>query len=374
MMFFIQKNKKILLYFFILFSILSLIKNCIQALNWSADFQWFPSTLLLQGINHYQYFLDGGKPFLSQEGEYTHGLYVMLLPFASLDWELAKFFWMITNVVFVLAIPYMICKKFDLSKNLTIIIMCIFATCSPTRNVINYGQQSLLIMFFFILPFLYENKKSYLLSGISFFKYNVGFILPIYYLINKRFKYLFLSAIPSLVAWIIYFNMTNSEPITNLFEPLKLVFSKNYSWGGDVYSIAKSLEIFKQGFYFLNAKTFSSLGPLVISITICFFILIKISKINDKLLQLSLICLTTLVLAPHANYDYIFLLPLLIYSLKNFKNNKFNFYLIIFYFYLNKIFKHQLGFETGGINFYDTTLFILFFYCLIYNLFNYKHS
>ena len=118
--------------------------------------------------------------------------------------------------------------------------------------------------------------------------------------------------------------MTNSEPITNLFEPLKLVFSKNYSWGGDVYSIAKSLEIFNQGFYFLNAKAFSSFGPLAISITICFFILIKISKINDKLLQLSLICLTTLVLAPHANYDYIFLLPLLIYSLKNFKNNKFN--------------------------------------------------
>ena len=109
------------------------------------------------------------------------------------------------------------------------------------------------------MPFLNENKKSYFLSGISFFKYNVGFILPIYYLINKRFKYLFLSAILSLVAWIIYFNMTNSEPITNLFEPLKLVFSKNYSWGGDVYSIAKSLEIFNQGFYFLNAKAFSKL-------------------------------------------------------------------------------------------------------------------
>ena len=161
MKFLIQNNKKILLYIFILFSILSLIKNCIQALNWSADFQWFPSTLLLQGINHYQYFLDGGKPFLSQEGEYTHGLYVMLLPFASLDWELAKFFWMITNVFFVLSIPLLICRKFDIPKNLTLIIMCIFATCSPTRTVINYGQQSLFIMFFFILPFVYDNKKSY---------------------------------------------------------------------------------------------------------------------------------------------------------------------------------------------------------------------
>ena len=88
----------------------------------------------------------------------------MLLPFASLDWELAKFFWMITNVFFVLSIPLLICRKFDIPKNLTLIIMCIFATCSPTRTVINYGQQSLFIMFFFILPFVYDNKKSYFLS------------------------------------------------------------------------------------------------------------------------------------------------------------------------------------------------------------------
>ena len=367
-----QNRKKIFLYLFVLFSLASLIKNCLKALNWSADFQWFPSTLLLKGINHYDYFLNGGQPFLSQEGEYTHGLYVMFLPFASLDWELAKIFWMIANVIFVLAIPYVICKKFDVSKNITVIIMCIFATCSPTRTVINYGQQSLLIMFFFILPFLFDNKKSYLLSGISFFKYNIGFILPIYYLINKRFKYLFLSAIPSLVAWIVYFNMTNSDPITNLFEPLKLVFSKNYSWGGDIYSISKSFGIFNQDFYFLNVKQFNSFGPLIISLALCVFILIKISKIKDKLLQLSLICLSTLILAPHANYDYVFLLPLLIFSLKNFDNNKFNFFLIIFYFYINKIFKHLLGFESGVINYYDTSLFILFFYCLVHNLIKFK--
>ena len=359
-MIFTQNKKNILLYLFVLFSFASLIKNCLKALNWSADFQWFPSTLLLKGINHYEYFLKGGEAFLSQKGEYSHGLYVIFLPFASLEWELAKFFWMITNVFFVLAIPYMICRKFDVSKNLTIIIMCIFATCSPTRTVINYGQQSLLIMFFFILPFLYENKKSYFFSGISFFKYNIGFILPIYFLVNKKFKYLILSIIPSVVAWIIYFSMTNSDPITNLFEPIKLVFGKNYSWGNDIYSITKSFNIF------------NSFVSLAISLSLCTLTLIKLSKINDKLLQLSLICLSSLILAPHANYDYIILLPLLIYSLKNFQSNKLNFYFIIFYFYINKILKHQLGFETGGINYYDTILFILFFLCLIYNLFRQK--
>ncbi len=373
MNFFSQNKKKIFLYLFVLFALASLTKNGLQALNWSADFQWFPSTLLLKGINHYDFFLKGGQPFLSQEGEYTHGLYIMFLPFASLDWELAKLFWMVTNVFFVLSIPYLLCRKYEISKYLTILIMCIFATCSPTRTVINYGQQSLLIMFFFILPFVYENKKSYFLSGISFFKYNIGFILPIYYLLTKKFKYLFLSIIPSLIGWIIYFNLTKTDPLINLFEPIKLVISKNYSWGSDIYSIIKSLNIFNVNFYFINAKQFNDFTSIAISLILCFFIVIRISKIKDKLLQLSLLCLSTLVLAPHANYDYVFLLPLFIYSFKNFDKNKFNFYLIIFYFYFNKILKHQLGFETGGINYYDISIFILFFCCLIYNLFNYQN-
>ena len=52
-------KKQAFLYFIIFLSSVSLLKNCIQALSWSSDFQWFPSTLVLEGINHYNYFLDG---------------------------------------------------------------------------------------------------------------------------------------------------------------------------------------------------------------------------------------------------------------------------------------------------------------------------
>lgn len=358
-----MKNyKKTIMIFLVFLSLISLLNNCYKALKWSADFQWHPSTLLLNGINHYQYFLNGGKGFLSQLGEYGHGLYVLLLPFANLDWEYAKFFWMLTNVFFVFLIPLIICKKFKISKNITILIICIFATCSPTRTCINYGQQSLLIMFFFILPFVFNNKKSALLSGISYFKYSVGYVVPVYFLISKKFKFFLLSTIPAILGWIIYFTMTNSDPITNLFEPLILGVGKSYARGTDLYSILSSFNI-------LENKTYNTLLAIFFSISINGIFLYKINKIDDNLLKLSLICLSVVIFAPHSNYDYIFLLPLLIYSITNINENKFNLFIIIFYFYFSKIIKHLLGFDSGETNLYDSILFLTFFYCLIKNIF-----
>ena len=44
------------------------------------DFQWSPTKIMLEKINHYQYMLEGNteKILMSQYGEYLHGLYVIL--------------------------------------------------------------------------------------------------------------------------------------------------------------------------------------------------------------------------------------------------------------------------------------------------------
>ena len=328
-MFFIQKNKKILLYFFILFSILSLIKNCIQALNWSADFQWFPSTLLLQGINHYQYFLDGGKPFLSQEGEYTHGLYVMLLPFASLDWELAKFFWMITNVFFVLAIPYMICKKFDLSKFLTLLLVNLFLISTVLRIHIGYGQQTLLTLFFLILPFINNSKLSVIFSGISFFKFNIGYALFLYFLSLKKIKNIVLSAIPCIIGWLVYCLLTDTNLVKNLFQPLQLLlfWDEGKAFPVTFFSLLK------------NINNFPQILALVIPLILNFLIIIHIKKFSDNLYKLSILCLSALAFMPHQIHDYVLLVPLLIFSIKNFDKNisKINIIFIFYFFYFLRI-------------------------------------
>src|SRR6478735_5359932 len=55
----------------------------------SQDFQWSPSVLFLEGENPYEHYLSGNadqRIILSQEPNYAHGLYIVLAPFAKLDW------------------------------------------------------------------------------------------------------------------------------------------------------------------------------------------------------------------------------------------------------------------------------------------------
>lgn len=362
-------NKKnftlILFYLFIILSLISFIHTIIKSVQNGADFQWHPSKLLYQGINHYAYFLNGGKGFLSQFGEYGHGLYVILYPFTLLEWETAKILWLTLNIIFCFLIPILICKKFHLSFKKTIVIIGIFITCSQTRMGLNYGQQSLFTMFFLILPFIFRSKTSYFMSGFSYFKYSIGYILILTLLIKKKFNLLFYSILPSILGWFIYFIVTKSDPLTNLFEPLKLVLERNYNQSADLYSLLNKINF--TGSYFKNKL----LTVLIVLLFNC-IIIFKINKIKSNLEQLALICLTVLCLTPHANYDYILLLPLLILSISNLSNNfyKMNFIIIIYYFYFNKYIKHLVNYDQV----YQLGIFFILLICLFLNLFFKKNG
>ena len=362
------KYKKTFLLLFSL-SFLSLLQTSMKALENSCDLQWQPAKLLSQGINHYQYFMyHGGEVFMCQQGEYAHGLQVILLPLAYLEWDTAKLIWLFTNLILVFFIPILLCKKFNVSNELTLFVLFIFFTCSPTRSAIYLGQHSLFTMFFFILPFLYKNNFSYFFSGLSYFKYSIGLILAFYFLFCKKYKIFFISVIPSIIGWIIYFMMTNSDPITNLFEPLILTMKKDFLEDSNLYSLIsqihflelKNINIFQQTFK-LYPNTFFILNKSIILLLFIFLIFFYIKIIlnsNNDLAKLSIICLMVLVFLPHARYEYIFLLPLLILSLKNVDKIifKFNIGVIIYYFYFTRPIKHFINHDE----IYDVFIFLIF--------------
>ena len=381
------KYKKTLLLLLIL-SLASLFQSSLKALKNSCDLQWFPSKLLSQGINHYQYFIEGGEAFKCQFGEYAHGLQVVLLPLAYLEWDTAKTIWLFVNLILVFMIPLLLCKKFNVSNEFTLLILCIFLTCSPTRTAINYGQQSLFTMFFFILPFLYKNNFSYFFSGFSYFKYSIGSILAFYFLVCRKYKIFLLTIIPSILGWIIYFMMTNSDPITNLFEPLKLTIGKGYGKINDLYSLINKFYIFDyhdlsqinqrsnlQGSFKLYTDTsfiINKLVNLAIFVSLTFVFIKMISNSKNELAKLSIICLIVLVFLPHARYDYILLLPLLILSIKNLNYiiSKINIVIIIYYFYFNRLIKHLIDYDQG----YEIAIFLTFFVQLIINVIYLKRN
>ena len=97
----IEKNKYFILYFLIFVSIIYFINTISKGLVNGCDFQWQPAVLLWEGINHYQKFINNGKSdFLCQGGEYGHLLHVILYPYTLFKWEVARAFWVITNIVF----------------------------------------------------------------------------------------------------------------------------------------------------------------------------------------------------------------------------------------------------------------------------------
>ena len=73
-------------------SAISIIHSINQANLYSFDFHLSPAKLVSEGINHYQYVLEGkhdGSPedrlLYSQDGLYGHGLFILLIPFTWLS-------------------------------------------------------------------------------------------------------------------------------------------------------------------------------------------------------------------------------------------------------------------------------------------------
>ena len=361
-----ENKKKYFLYFLIFVSIFSFLNTIYKGMLNGCDFQWQPAVLLWEGINHYEKFIINGKgDFLCQNGEYAHLLHVLYYPFTLFEWETARLLWLGVNIIFIFLIPLLVCKSLKLSKYKTMILLLIFITCYPSRMTLNYGQQSLFVLFFMILPFIFNNKLSSFFSGLSYVKYSSGYIIFLNFLASKQYKYFFFASVPYLLGWILYFSLTNSDPIINFFEPIQLSLKKGYIRDADFYSLINMYFMPAKGIYF---KPFI----LAIIFLINFLILIKINKNNDNFFKMSLVLICPLIFFPHSNYDYVLLFPLLCYSfLKNeYLINKINIYFILYFFYFNRIINHLIDFDE----LYQPILLFFLILLLLTNIYSYNRK
>ena len=115
------------------------------------------------------------------------------------------------------------CKKFELSKIQTFLIINLFFISTVFRIHIGYGQQTLLALIFLILPFVSNSKLSVILSGISYFKFNIGYALFLYFVSIKKINKIILSTIPCILGWLFYCYLTDTNLIKNLFQPIQLL-------------------------------------------------------------------------------------------------------------------------------------------------------
>ncbi len=332
----LNSKKKFLIIFFSIVSLISIYKGFSNAQKISFDFHYTPTQLVSQGVNHYQYILDNkhdgslnDKIKYAQNGNYAQGLFILLLPFTLLDWDNAKFLWSVINILIAITIPIILSKKFHLNNFQTFIVSSLFLSSTIFRIHIGYGQQTLLMFIFFILPFVKMSNLNILLSGIALFKYNIGYGLFLYLISLRKLKLILLSLVPLIIGWLIYCFVTNTNLITNIFEPLRVILYWNSSESHFPVTIFSLLQ-------YLNL---SSLIILILPVLLNFYLILKLRILKDQLQILSLLCLSILAFTPHQLHDYILLIPLLIYSIKNFNliYSKINIIFILYIFYFLRI-------------------------------------
>ncbi len=372
---FFEKYKIIIFFFFTLISIASLGRAFYQAQLISFDFHFSPSKLVAEGVNHYEYILDGNhddgpddKIMYDQNGVYAQGLFVILIPFTYMGWDNAKLVWSILNIILALLIPLLLCKKFEIPKFQTLLITNLFLISTVFRIHIGYGQQTLLALIFLILPFISNSKLSIIFSGISFFKFNIGYVLFLYFLSLSKIKNIILSAIPCIVGWLIYCLLTDTNLIKNLFQPIQLLlfWDEGKAFPVTIFSLLK------------NINNFPPIFALIIPIILNFFVIIYIKHLNDNLYKLTILCLSALAFMPHQIHDYVLLVPLLIFSVKNFDKGicKINILFIFYFFFILRIFSliydiQPWEFPYGLFGYFNNFLTISIV-CI--NLFFYKNT
>ena len=357
-------TKKKLLFIFLTFVVIGFFTQTIfKGLDNSCDLMWQPSKIFWSGVNHYEYQMRTGDIFLGcQKGRYGHFFFIFLYPIAIFEWEQAKIIWIIVNIFFALIIPIIICRHFKINTITTCLILGIFLTCHPTRMTLNLGQNSLMMLFFLMLPFVIISNRykniNFIAAGISYVKYTTGYVLFLNLFVEKKFKKLILTSFLTVFGWLFYSYYTNSPLISNFFDPLKInMLDDNYIRTGDLYSIIN--------IYFLKENNlinkvlqfgFVLLGNI--------YFLYKIKDFKNNLAKLSVICFLPLIFFPHSNYDYVLLLPTLIYGFKyfNLKISKYCLCLVLYYFYIHRLARHWINNDM----FYQPGILLIFIVFIVF--------
>ena len=338
------KSKKLLFYTaLVLLSLISISWAFYQAQLFSFDLHLSPTKMVLNGENHYEYILNGKRDFsesdkilYDQNGVYGHGLFIILMPLTFLSWSSAKILWAMLNILFILLILFLFFKKFKTNLNNKFLIIAIVLCSTPLRINIGYGQQTLLPLLFFFIPFLYQNKIGYILSGISYIKYNIGYGLFLYLFSKFKLRNILLSCLFPIFFWLLYSLFTNTNIFISLTQPIEALayYQKNFqNHPVTIFSLLKNFNI-------------NSYIIFIVSIITNFIVINFCKNCKDDLYKVSIISLSILSFSSHQLHDYILLLPLLIYSINNFqlKISKINIILIFYFFFFLRILSSIYGF------------------------------
>ncbi len=274
--------KKIIWYFSITLFIFSFLLLAKVIFNDSfPDFRsyYFNPLLSFNGIN----------PYLANKNLFTPSTYPpfafpLLAPLLVFPFIAAEKIWIILSIAALLSSLYLIfkllTKKIITSENL--ILSSIVFLAFPTKFTLGMGQINLFIFLFLTLfiYFLSRSKiKSSIFLGLALTLKIFPLFIPIYLIIKKQWKILFLTICFLFAALIL--SLIFIKPFINLYFYQNIFPTLIDSWKGDYYNQSLSGVIVRAGF---DESIRSNLKIIISLILFLFgFIPILINKQKDKL-------------------------------------------------------------------------------------------
>lgn len=266
--------------------------------------------------------------------QWGHILYFFLFPYALLPFKISSIVWFITNLIFLYFIVKIIKKNYNLSFNQLLIFSIIIISSTPLTNTLGNGQFGLLLL---LLLLIYWNSNKKFFLGFMSIKITCSAFFFLYSFLKKEvsFIYFVIIYLIGIITYCYYLNNYSFYNFTNQMQLLLYVnnlANENIAYNGvaNLRVVLKVINI-QQYYNFI----------LFASVFVTSFFLLKKKHFNNYNQENFLILNNlNLIFFYHAIYDFIFLIPLLAYTIKeklDFRH-KFFFYLtIIYFFYFIKI-------------------------------------
>lgn len=352
------KIKRLVIVILSALMLLSVLAGCKNAIAYSQDFQYDAAKTLAMGINPYDESLNptgildsfGMEEYYKQmEANQFPSLLFLLFPYVCLSPLMARYAWLLSNLIFTVAIIFLLKKtffeKFDELDFAIVALLMVSGT--PWRNQIGVGQHTLFSLMFFLIAVYFADKKpvnkewlnvliSALALSVSYFKYTLTVPIGLYFIYKRKWKELFISVIPHLLLTEVAAIILKDSFINMLLKPLKVANALTSEGSMDIGSMLG-------GGYFTMVLTVALIGLLLA-------LVMFVPQGNDNLI-ISMLTVWSLIITYHRVYDhFVLIIPLCVLTgfgiskdLKKDIDLYFIVLLIGFDFYIMRIFDSSGG-------------------------------
>jgi hypothetical protein len=346
-------GKYIILLVLAILSIISFIYSIAKTVDPSGaiDFHsyWYAGHFVRQGSDPYEAYLQGltpdvpvsywdaeptkrlpiAQPDLATVPANTAPMVLLLTPFSFLSWPLAKVLWLICNLLFMIAIPYMVFQVLPKSDLLNIydklILWLAFISFFGTRNIAGNGQTSLLIFALMMIALIVLSKHGLLAGlalGLALSKYSLSLPIFIFLLLKRKFRVVFIATGVQIFGLLVLSLITRTSPFQILQGYIQIL------------RIHSGLPGIHLSTLFPQQNLLALVATLLMTVIVTVFLLkgrIKIGTLSghgmtsndiqlEDLITVTILVLWTLLVAYHRAYDTflaILFIALIIYILAN---------------------------------------------------------